>query len=60
MYIALIHPIESVVNNKKIWKMKILQRFSHGTFIEGVIITNGNISKYNWQRTKIACLFSAG
>jgi hypothetical protein len=54
MYSALIQPVEPVVNNKMIWKMKIpLKTKVFAWFLrKGVILTKDNLARRNWQGNK--------
>jgi hypothetical protein len=58
MYRALIQPIQPVVNNKLIWKMKIpLKSKVFAWYLRhGVILTKDNLVKRNWQGSQ-KCVF---
>jgi hypothetical protein len=58
MYKALIEPVEPIINNKKIWKMKIpLKTKIFAWYLRrGVILTKDNLAKRNWQGSK-KCVF---
>ena len=58
MYKALIQPVEPVLNNKSIWKMKIpLKTKVFAWYLRrGVILTKDNLAKCNWHGCK-KCVF---
>src|SRR3954453_15588623 len=62
MYKALIQPIEPVVNNRIIWKMKTPLKTKVFTWYlhRGIILTKDNLAKFNWHGSKRCVFLSSG